>query len=94
MWRRRKGQKRLKKEKKLAQVAQDKHHRMPKSLGGADEGENISVVTLNKHRAYHALFQNGNPYRVAAILNQTWISLDYELIVRRRGRDENTGNSL
>lgn len=84
MWRRRKGQKRLKKEKRLAQVAQDRHHRLPKSLGGPDVPENISIVSLNKHRAYHALFQNGNPYHVASILNQTWISPDYILVVRRR----------
>lgn len=57
---------------------------MPKSLGGDDGNQNISVVPVVKHRAYHALFANGNPYDVAEILNKFWISPDYELVVRRK----------
>lgn len=62
----------------------DKHHRMPKSKGGEDDYNNISIVPKHYHRAFHLLFSNGTPYEVANILNAVWISPDYELVVRRK----------
>lgn len=35
-----------------------RHHRQPVSLGGESVSENISIVPRNKHRAWHALFDN------------------------------------
>ena len=81
MWTKKKKERR---EKRHAKVAKNKHHRMPKSLGGSDEDSNISSVTIVKHQAYHLLFSNGTPYDIASILNNIWIPSNYELIVRRR----------
>jgi len=70
--------------KKRKNVAKNRHHRLPRSLQGDNSRENISIVSIVKHRAYHALFSNGTPYDIANILNKLWIPKDYELVVRRR----------
>jgi len=90
MWTKKKQERR---EKRHAKVSKNKHHRTPKSLGGSDEDHNISSVTIVKHQAYHLLFENGTPYDVASILNNVWISPEYQLVVRRR-RNENTRPEL
>jgi hypothetical protein len=60
------------------------HHRKPKSLGGRKEPRNITVLTLEQHRAWHRLFQNMPPERIADEINEKFIDPDFELIVRRR----------
>ena len=61
-----------------------RHHRKPKCQGVDNSRENISRVPHTKHKAYHLLFQSGNPFKVARILNRVWIDRDYKLIVVRR----------
>jgi len=61
-----------------------RHHRRPRSLGGGNEKTNISFVSQNKHRAWHTLFSNYSPYRIADIINDDWLDSDYMFIVVKR----------
>ena len=62
----------------------DRHHRKCKSLGGNGKPRNISRVSIVRHRAYHALFNNMNPHEVARELSNVWIDPDFILIAMRR----------
>ena len=62
----------------------DRHHRLPQSLGGGSYARNISYVRHDLHVAYHKLFGNSDPHRVAQILNETWIDPDYKLVAVKR----------
>ena len=68
----------------MKQKGYDFHHRLPRSRGGDDSEENLVQVPVVKHQAYHTLFQNHLPEEIARILNETWISKDWELTARRR----------
>lgn len=61
-----------------------KHHRKPRSLGGDNSKENISVVDRDKHDAWHLLFKNHPPERIAIIINNIWLDPNYYFEVRRR----------
>jgi hypothetical protein len=60
------------------------HHRKPKSLGGRKEPRNITVLPLEKHNAWHLLFANFAPERIAEEINEKYLDPDFEVIVRRR----------
>lgn len=64
------------------------HHRKPRSLNGASTPENLSIVEESEHRAWHTLFQNYTPQKIAKIINQKWLDPEYEFIVVRRRRDD------
>ena len=57
-----------------------RHHRRPRSLGGKHEGENISMVPEKLHNAYHLLFANNAPAKIAQILNDHWTDPDYFMV--------------
>lgn len=57
-----------------------RHHRRPKSKGGANEGENISFVPEKLHNAWHLLFANYSVSKVAEIMNEHWVDPDYVMI--------------
>lgn len=57
-----------------------KHHRKPRCKGGGDNKENISLVPDNKHCAFHLLFDEGSPEKVADRCNKYWIDPAYELV--------------
>ena len=61
----------------------DRHHRLPRSRGGGNQLSNISLVLVKHHRAFHLLFGNATADEVAEILNRTWISPHYKLVVVR-----------
>jgi len=61
-----------------------RHHRKPKSLGGVAEKKNISLLPHKKHTAWHMLFSNLTPERIAAEINEKFLDPDYVLVVRRR----------
>lgn len=61
-----------------------KHHRRPRSRGGDNSEKNISLVPCNQHEAYHLLFANYLPEKIAEILNDKWIDPDYMFIVVKR----------
>lgn len=60
-----------------------KHHRKPKSLGGGG-GDNISELPKSKHSAWHTLFRNFDPYRIAEEINERYLDPNYEFVVQRR----------
>lgn len=57
-----------------------KHHRRPKSKGGKDLDHNISYIPEKLHNAYHYLFCNYNPDKVAEILTEHYIDPDYAMV--------------
>ena len=64
----------------------DKHHRAPRSRYkdvGIDvlADDNISVVPVNHHRAFHLLFSNKLPKEIAEILNDVWIQKNVKFVV-------------
>lgn len=56
------------------------HHRRPRSKGGKTTEENMSFVPDKLHCAYHYLFANYHPYKIAEILNEHWIDTDYHMV--------------
>jgi hypothetical protein len=64
----------------------DRHHRAARSKhkeAGIDvySEDNISVVPVNQHRAFHLLFSNKLPQEIAQILNETWIQKNVKFVV-------------
>lgn len=65
-----------------------RHHRKPRSLGGLTTKENISFVEETEHRAFHTLFKNWTPQKIAKKLNEKWLDPEWKFIVVRREEDE------
>lgn len=61
-----------------------KHHRKALANGGSDSWDNISMVTEQKHRAFHLCFANFTPEQLAFELNRVWIDTDYVMIAVNR----------
>jgi len=61
-----------------------KHHRKPRSRGGDGELRNISFLPSKKHSAFHLLFQNWEPERIAMELNRFYLDPDWELVAIRK----------
>jgi len=61
-----------------------RHHRKPRCSGGSNDRRNVSKVPLNRHEAYHLLFNEGDPQYIAKVLSETWIDPDYIMIAVRR----------
>jgi len=61
-----------------------RHHRKPKSLGGRAEKRNISLLPDKKHVAWHVLFRNLPPEKIAEEINRFYIDPDFQLIVVRK----------
>lgn len=82
----------MNKRKKNGPEQMTKHHRVPRSMGGASTDDNISIVKRKHHEAYHLLFLNGSPEDIARYLNEVWIDPKLELIVKiREGPITHTG---
>jgi len=62
-----------------------KHHKRPRSLGGTSERRNISELPKSRHYAWHVLFSNFTPERIAQEINRRYLDPDYEMIVRYKG---------
>ena len=60
------------------------HHRKPICLSGMDVDENLSIVPLREHDAFHLIFSNTSPEVIARVLSEKWIDPDYELVARKR----------
>jgi hypothetical protein len=65
---------------------ENRHHRKPKSIGGANEPPNTVIVPKNKHDAWHTLFGNMPAQKIFEEINTTWLDPDYkiELVETRR----------
>lgn len=60
------------------------HHRKPQSLGGENTDRNKSYVSVLRHRAWHTLFENMDPYEIAKVINDIWLDRDYILVVHKK----------
>jgi len=65
-------------------MAKQRHHRKCKSNGGTRTKGNIVKVKPSLHQSFHHLFKNGDAYKIAGILNETWIDPMYKLIVIKK----------
>lgn len=54
------------------------------SRGGSDDDDNISIIPSHLHAHYHSLFANLLPEEIAKVLNDTWISKNWELVAKKR----------
>jgi len=61
-----------------------RHHRLPKAKSGSNAAENISVVSVSAHRAYHQLFGIMSPEEIAKVLTDVWIDPDWKLIAVKK----------
>lgn len=64
----------------------DRHHRLPRSRGGSNKPDNISIVEQKQHRAWHMIVGNMTAIEVARMLSDTWIDPNYYLIAMPRKR--------
>jgi len=60
------------------------HHRKAKNNGGTGDPANLVEVPVDHHRAFHLLFDTKSVPEIARILNDTWIDPSWELIARKR----------
>lgn len=64
----------------MNQRVHDCHHRLPRSEGGRNTKENMVRVPQALHRAWHLLFRNWLPPKIAEELNKTWISRQWRMV--------------
>lgn len=50
-----------------------RHHRKPRSRGGRENHENISIVDDKKHQAYHTMFGNMTTKELVNELNKKYL---------------------
>lgn len=60
---------------------QSRHHRLPRSRGGGDDPDNISVVSKKLHEKYHGLFGNATAEEIVEIMNKVWLDPCYKLVL-------------
>lgn len=60
------------------------HHRKPTSLGGDSSDRNTAELPIAKHRAWHVLFYNFTPERIAREINDRYLDPDYEMVAVRK----------
>ena len=61
-----------------------RHHRKPRKLGGTSDARNISLITREKHEAYHLLVNHQDVHEICRILNESFIDPDYLLVPVRK----------
>lgn len=66
--------------KSVDQKALTRHHRKPRKLGGKSDKKNISLITREKHDAWHLLVNHQDIHEIARILTETYIDPDYVLV--------------
>jgi hypothetical protein len=70
-----------------------RHHRHEKVNGGNDSGENISIVTQERHRAWHYLFGTRHPRDIARYITNVWIDPKWKLIAVPRETEQEPDNT-
>ena len=60
------------------------HHRKPRSIGGTEEERNRSELPISRHRAWHTLFQNWTPQRIAREITDRYLDPDYKMVVVKK----------
>ena len=64
-------------------AGESRHHRRPRSRGGTNHPDNISVVKQTDHDHCHALFSNHTPETICAIVNEKWLDKRYRFVCER-----------
>jgi hypothetical protein len=64
----------------------NRHHRKPRSIGGSEEGFNISIIEERQHKAWHLLFRNMTPQQIADKINGIFLDTDFKLKVVKRAK--------
>lgn len=65
-------------------VQHNVHHRRPICLSGTDAENNLSIVPMRQHDAFHLIFTDTSPEAIARVLSKVWIDPDYELVARKK----------
>ena len=60
--------------------AESTHHRKPRSQGGKSNAENLSELPRSRHAAWHNLFQNWTPDRIAEEINDRYLDPDFKMV--------------
>lgn len=62
-----------------------RHHRKSRFLGGTSQEKNISLVTREKHEAWHMNFPGHmDPFDIARVINDTFLDPDFVLVPIRK----------
>lgn len=64
------------------------HHRRPTSVGGTEELRNISWIKRSHHSAWHVLFGNFEPEKIAEIINGIYLDPDWVLVAQKVSQKE------
>lgn len=67
------------------EAVMNKHHRLPRSRGGSSSADNISILSIEVHRAWHYLFGNANAQEVAGLL-EPFIDHNFYMVAMPRKR--------
>ena len=67
-----------------------KHHRKPTSRGGGN-GDNISELPRSLHEAWHILFRDFSPERIAEEINLKYLDTNYEMVAVKKSRKYTRG---
>ena len=65
------------------------HHKRPRSLFGTNEPNNLIYIKATHHTAWHTLFKNFGPHRIAKLINKLYLDPDYEFVVVERRNPAN-----
>ena len=60
--------------------AESTHHRRPRSLGGDNSERNLIELPRSRHCAWHTLFQNWTPERIADEINNRYLDPDVKFV--------------
>lgn len=57
-----------------------KHHLKPTSVGGKNTEHNVSYIPQKLHEAWHLLFSNNQPPRIASYITEHFLDKDYVMM--------------
>jgi hypothetical protein len=73
-----------KQEKTAKERGLTRHHKKPKALNGDDSDRNISLISDEKHRAWHVIVASMDVYDIANEINKNFLDPDYMFVVYKR----------
>jgi hypothetical protein len=65
--------------------AESTHHRKPRSLGGESNERNLIELPRSKHCAWHTLFRNFTPERIAQEINERYLDPSWSFVAVKKG---------
>ena len=58
----------------------DKHHRLPRSIGGKNKPRNISQIPRNLHESWHLLFANMTAEQIAQRITDWYLDPNFVMV--------------